>query len=124
MLELKVQYTERIDKYISNHSEISRNDIKQLIEERVLVDDVLVNKSKFTVREGKIIKVLQVLNKEIKMEPEKMDLDIIYDDEYLCVIHKSLSGMVVHPAAGHTNNTLVMDFYIILKTTYQTKMDY
>ncbi|WP_322901393.1 RluA family pseudouridine synthase [Mycoplasmopsis felis] len=106
MLELKVQYTERIDKYISNHSEISRNDIKQLIEERVvLVDDVLVNKPKFTVREGQIIKVLQVLNKEIKIEPEKMDLDIIYDDEYLCVIHKP-SGMVVHPAAGHTNNTL------------------
>lgn len=52
MLELKVQYTERIDKYISNHSEISRNDIKLLIEERVvLVDDVLVNKPKFTVRE-------------------------------------------------------------------------
>ncbi|MEA4206444.1 RluA family pseudouridine synthase [Mycoplasma sp. 1199] len=107
MIELVVKYPERIDKYISNNTEISRNDIKQLIDERVVtVDDVLVNKPKFMVREGQVIKISRVLDKEIKVVPKQMDLDIVYDDEYLCVINKP-TGMTVHPAPGHYEDTLV-----------------
>ena len=43
---------------------------------------------------------------EDHIEPVKMDLDIVYEDEYLMVINKP-SGLVVHPGAGNYNNTLV-----------------
>ncbi|SYV96746.1 Pseudouridine synthase [Mycoplasmopsis edwardii] len=106
-MEIVVKYKERIDKYISNNSEISRNDIKLLIEEgAVFVDDIKVNKPKFEVHEGQFIKVIKLIDKEIHVEPEKMDLNIIYDDEYLCIIDKP-SGLVVHPSPGHASGTLV-----------------
>ncbi|TDV24499.1 ribosomal large subunit pseudouridine synthase D [Mycoplasmopsis mustelae] len=107
MIYLIVEYQERIDKYIANNSEISRNDIKELIDQRVVyVDGVLVNKSKFMVREGQHIKILKVLDKTLHVEPEEMQLDIVYDDEYLSVINKP-SGLVVHPSPGHISGTLV-----------------
>ncbi|WP_036464958.1 RluA family pseudouridine synthase [Mycoplasmopsis sturni] len=107
MIKLKVEYKERIDKYIADNSEISRNDIKQLIEQRaVFVNGTNVIKPKYIVREGQEIEVIKLLDKEIKLEPQKMDLNIVYEDEYLCVINKP-SGLIVHPAPGHYDNTLV-----------------
>ncbi|MBN4083775.1 RluA family pseudouridine synthase [Mycoplasma sp. CSL10137] len=107
MIELKVEYKERIDKYISNNTNISRNDIKILIDEHaILVDDVAINKPKFVVREDQVIKIMKVIDKEINIEPEQMELDIVYDDEYISVIDKP-SGLVVHPSPGHPNGTLV-----------------
>ncbi|QCZ36947.1 RluA family pseudouridine synthase [Mycoplasma nasistruthionis] len=107
MIELKVNYSERIDKYISNNTEISRNDIKQLIDERVvMVDGVLVNKPKFTVKEGQTITISRVIDKEIHVEPKQMELNIVYDDQDICVINKP-SGLTVHPAPGHHDDTLV-----------------
>ena len=43
---------------------------------------------------------------ENNVEPVKMDLDIVYEDEYLMVINKP-SGLVVHPGSGNYHNTLV-----------------
>ncbi|MGZ9762383.1 RluA family pseudouridine synthase [Mycoplasma sp. 394] len=107
MLHLTVKYTERIDKYIANNSNISRNDIKELIAQKVVwVDGILVNKPKFVVSVGQNIEIQKVLDKEIHVQPEKMDLNIIYDDEYISVINKP-SGLVVHPSPGHTSGTLV-----------------
>ncbi|EFF41205.1 RluA family pseudouridine synthase [Mycoplasmopsis alligatoris] len=107
MIKLEVTYKERIDKYISNNSEISRNDIKSLIEQKaVLVNDIVVNKPKFSVNEGQVITILKLIDKEIKIEAQNIDLDIAYEDEYLLVLKKP-SGMVVHPAPGHHENTLV-----------------
>ncbi|VEU76464.1 RluA family pseudouridine synthase [Mycoplasmopsis columboralis] len=107
MIELKVTYKERIDKYISTHTEISRNDIKQLIEQRaVYVNGNNVIKPKYIVREGQDIKIVKLLDKEIKLEPQQMDIDIIYEDEHLFVINKP-SGLIVHPAPGHLDQTLV-----------------
>ncbi|VEU74522.1 ribosomal large subunit pseudouridine synthase D [Mycoplasmopsis citelli] len=107
MIALKVQYKERIDKYISDHSDISRNDIKALIEQRaVYVNGNNVIKPKYIVREGQDIKIVKLLDKEIHLEPQKMDIDIVYEDEHLFVINKP-SGLIVHPAPGHVNQTLV-----------------
>ncbi|ADE20008.1 RluA family pseudouridine synthase [Mycoplasma crocodyli] len=107
MLKIEVTYKERIDKYISNNSEISRNDIKALIEQKaVFVNDVVVNQPKFIVREGQVISVTKLIDKEIHIEAQDIDLDIAYEDEHLLVIKKP-SGMVVHPAPGHHENTLV-----------------
>ena len=52
------------------------------------------------------VEVLGNLKKETNVLPEKMDLDIIYEDDDVIVINKP-SGMVVHPANGHYSGTLV-----------------
>ncbi|QGZ97813.1 RluA family pseudouridine synthase [Mycoplasma sp. NEAQ87857] len=107
MLNLKVNYQERIDKYIANNSDISRNDARLLIEEKaVTVNGVIVNKPKFQVYEGQEIHISRVIDKTIDVLPQQMDLNIVYEDEHLCVIDKP-SGMIVHPAPGHKDNTLV-----------------
>lgn len=107
MIKLEVTYKERIDKYISNNTEISRNDIKSLIEQRaVFVNGTNVIKPKYIVREGQIIEIVKLLDKETDVKPKEMEINVIYEDDDLLVIDKP-SDLVVHPAPGHTNDTLV-----------------
>ncbi|WP_027122644.1 RluA family pseudouridine synthase [Metamycoplasma spumans] len=107
MLKLTVKYAERIDKYIANNSEITRNDIQTLIDEgAVFVNGVKINKNKYIVKENDEIEVIKLLDKQTSVESQNIPLDIIYEcDDYL-IINKP-SGMVVHPAPGHHENTLV-----------------
>lgn len=107
MLKLIVNYSERIDKYITNNSSITRNDIQELIKEgAVFVNGTKINKNKFVVKENDEIKVIKVIDKQINVEEQKIELDIIYENEDYLVINKP-SGLVVHPAPGHRDNTLV-----------------
>ena len=47
-----------------------------------------------------------VLEAEVDDEPEAIDLDVVFEDEHLLVINKP-AGLVVHPAAGHADGTLL-----------------
>ena len=105
-LEVKTE-KDRVDKFIAENSEFSRSDIKKLIEmHAVFVDGIAVRKPNFTVREGQEVLVTDVIQKEIKADPENIPLDIIFEDDDLIVINKP-TGMVVHPAPGHHSGTLV-----------------
>ena len=53
-----------------------------------------------------MIKIVGELKEETDAMPEKMDLDIVYEDDDLMVINKP-SGLVVHPSSGHFSGTLV-----------------
>ncbi|CAC13471.1 RIBOSOMAL LARGE SUBUNIT PSEUDOURIDINE SYNTHASE D (PSEUDOURIDYLATE SYNTHASE) (URACIL HYDROLYASE) [Mycoplasmopsis pulmonis] len=107
MLKMTSKYSERIDKYISDNSAISRNDIKSLIlEKAVFVNGKVIQKPNFILKPDAEIEVIKVIDKTIDLKPEKMDLDIVYEDEHLIVINKP-SGLVVHPAPGHYSQTLV-----------------
>lgn len=96
----------RCDKYLIDLLGISRTKIQKLIEN----GDVLVNdkkiKSSYVVRCDDEIKVNDIINEDTEIKPEKMDLDIVYEDDYLLIINKK-SGVVVHPAVGNYNHTLV-----------------
>lgn len=106
-LKLVAEYKDRIDKYIAENSDFSRSDIKKLIENHaVFVGDISVRKPNFTVQIGDTIFVTDIIQKEIKALPEKIALNIIYEDEDIVIINKE-SGMVVHPAPGHHSGTLV-----------------
>lgn len=98
---------DRIDKFIASHSEFSRSDVQKLIKgHAVFVDDAEVRKTNFTVRPGAVVKITEVIQKEINAKPEDIPIDIVYEDKDIAVINKK-TGMVVHPAPGHHSGTLV-----------------
>lgn len=97
----------RLDSFIAAHCEqLSRSRIEALIKEgAVLLNDKIVPKSA-KVCEGDCISLELPPLEEAAPQPVPMDLDIIYEDDDLLVINKP-KGLVVHPAPGHLEDTLV-----------------
>ena len=97
----------RLDKAVTLLcSDLSRNSAQQLIESgNILVNGVVSNK-KYSVSDGDIITINMPEPESLSVEPENIPLDIVYEDEHLLVVNKP-KGMVVHPAAGNYNGTLV-----------------
>lgn len=97
----------RLDKAITVLcDELSRNAVQQLIDdENILVNGVASNK-KYNVKKNDVITVVMPELKELSVDAENIPLEIVYEDEHLLVVNKP-KGMVVHPAAGNYNGTLV-----------------
>ncbi len=98
----------RIDKYITNRIEsISRSKIQQAADAgKVLVNGEAV-KSNYKVKPNDEISiVMDYPRHELKILPEEIPLDIVYEDDQLIVINKP-AGLVVHPGHGNYSGTLV-----------------
>jgi 23S rRNA pseudouridine1911/1915/1917 synthase len=96
----------RLDAYIASKSELSRSAATKLIENGcVLVNQKEITK-KYVVRVDDTIEITLPELKPSEVVPQQIPLDIVYEDEHLLVINKP-SGMVVHPAAGNYEGTLV-----------------
>ena len=97
----------RIDKYLSLKTEYSRSKIQKLITDKlIIVNGVEVNNN-YKVQDGDIILILEIPSDPLdNIKPCDIKLDIVYEDSDLLVINKK-SGMVVHPAPGNYENTLV-----------------
>ena len=105
-LVVKEETNFRIDKYLASVTDYSRELIsKMLNDEYILVNDKKV-KGSYKVSVGDIINIKDGYVKEMDVKPKKMDLDIVFEDDYLMVINKP-SGLVVHPGNGNYDNTLV-----------------
>lgn len=97
---------ERIDAFIAEQTDISRSRVVKLIESgNVSLNGGSVNK-KTTVRAGDTVSVLLPDAVPLEVKSENIPLDIIYEDNDLLVVNKP-KGMVVHPAAGNYDGTLV-----------------
>lgn len=97
----------RLDVEITNHCELSRSRAAALIKDGcVLVDDKLADKPSAKPDMGAKILVELPEIKEGTAQPEDLPLEILYQDEHLAVVVKPC-GMVVHPAAGNPDGTLV-----------------
>ncbi len=98
---------ERIDKLIvMQFSELTRNTVQKLIEEsKVTVNGNPVNKN-YKVKKGEDIEVVVPEPQQLEVVAQDIPLDIRFEDDDLLVVNKP-KGMVVHPAAGNLNNTLV-----------------
>ncbi len=97
----------RIDRYLSETCEdLSRSYLQKLLKDGgVLVNGKTV-KSNYKVESGDDISVTIPDAVEAEIRPQEMDLDILYEDEDVLFVNKP-KGMVVHPAAGHADGTLV-----------------
>ena len=107
IIDVETEEERRIDQFLADQMEYSRSFIQKLIKnERVTVNGNVITKVKYPVsfRDKIIIEIPAPTELEIK--PEKMDLDILYEDNDVIVIDKP-KGMVVHPSAGHMSHTLV-----------------
>lgn len=106
MIVVEETEKKRIDLYLSEKLELSRSKIQKLIKDNlVTVNEKIVNGS-YQVKQNDEIEINDDLNYEINIEPENIDIDIVYEDDDILVINKK-SGMVVHPAPGHYTSTLV-----------------
>lgn len=107
LFEIQEDQQMRLDKYLSEQfPEQTRSYLQKLIKD----GEVTVNgknvKTGYQLSKGDEVCVNIPEPKELDVEPQKMDLDIVYEDEDVILINKP-KGMVVHPAPGHTTDTLV-----------------
>lgn len=107
MMEIKVETGGvRLDKALSELTELSRSVANDQIKAGQVLVNGQVKKAKYTVQEGDIITYQVPEIEEIDYVAEDIPLDIVYQDEDVAVVNKP-QGMVVHPSAGHTSGTLV-----------------
>ena len=98
---------ERIDKFLDGRIEsLSRSYIQKLIKEKKILVNQLPVKANYKLTTGDTI-ILQIPDPEpLDIQPENIPLDILYEDDDILVVNKP-KGMVVHPAPGHYEGTLV-----------------
>lgn len=96
---------ERLDCFLARQMEISRSQANNMIKKgEVLVNDK-ITKSGYLVKYNDDI-IVNHKEEDTDIKPEKMDLDIVYEDDDVIVVNKA-NGVVVHPAFGHYKGTLV-----------------
>lgn len=105
----------RLDAYISSQDEeITRTSAQRLIEQ----GNILVNGNKqkvsYKVSNGDIITIEEVKPQEIELKAQEIPIEIIYEDTDIIVVNKP-KGMVVHPANGNPDGTLVNAIMAICK---------
>lgn len=98
---------QRLDKFLSTYfSELSRSHIAKLIDDENCLVNKKVIKSSYKLKIGDVIEINIPEAKELEIEKEDIPLDIVYEDSDILIINKP-QGMVVHPANGHYEHTLV-----------------
>ena len=113
-LIVKEENNVRIDIYLANKKEVSRETIKRWIEEKNVLVNGKTTKPSYKVQENDIITVTPELIKEISLEAQDIPIEVLYEDDDILVVNKP-KGMVVHPANGNPDGTLVNAVMAICK---------
>lgn len=96
----------RLDVYLAKELNMSRNFAQQLIENGDSTVNGSTVKANHRLSEGDTVDVIYEIQEEVKARPQDIPLDIVYEDKDIIVVNKA-RGMVVHPAAGNPDGTLV-----------------
>ncbi len=96
----------RIDKYLGENTEYSREVITKMLKEGYILVNGKTTKPSYKIRLEDIVEIDDTYKIEQDINPVEMKLNIVYEDKDIMVINKP-SGLVVHPGNGNTNNTLV-----------------
>jgi 23S rRNA pseudouridine1911/1915/1917 synthase len=98
---------QRLDRYLADRLDsLSRSRVQALIREGQVRVDGQVQKPSYRLTGGEVLEVHIPPPREVSLEPEAIPLDIVYEDGDILVVDKP-AGMVVHPAVGHQEGTLV-----------------
>lgn len=97
----------RIDKFLSDKlTDYSRNAVQKIIDSNgVCVNDKTINKN-YKCKAGDRVEIVIPDAKPLEAVAQNIPVDIVYEDDYLLVVNKP-KGMVVHPANGNPDGTLV-----------------
>jgi len=108
----------RLDVFLSSEIEdLSRSKIKQLIiDGKILVDDEKIKPSTILYGGENIRCDLELKKENSILEPQKINFNIIFEDEYFLAINKP-AGLIVHPGNGNASNTLANGLLYYLKDT-------
>jgi 23S rRNA pseudouridine1911/1915/1917 synthase len=97
----------RLDVYLHEIIEgFTRSRLQRLIEEGNVLVEGLLAKASHKLKERELVQIKFPLDIPDYVEPQQIDLDIVFEDDDLVVVNKS-AGMVTHPAAGNRQGTLV-----------------
>jgi 23S rRNA pseudouridine1911/1915/1917 synthase len=98
----------RIDVFLSKTTLRSRSQVKKMIENRfVLCDTTAIESASYKVQTGNIVEYIDTeITNPTSIKSSTIPLNIVFEDEYLLVINKG-AGVVVHPAPGNYENTVV-----------------
>lgn len=106
-LTVDAALTGRIDKVLGHHlKQFSRSQIQKWVTDGNVTVNGQPVKPKYKLAVGDQVVVSPEAPQKIDLEPENIPLDIVYEDDDVLVVNKP-QGMVVHPAPGHPNHTLV-----------------
>ncbi|RDY25041.1 RluA family pseudouridine synthase [Romboutsia maritimum] len=98
---------DRLDVYLSTQlGDMSRSYIQKIIKEKKVKVNNKIEKAKYLVKEDDKIIIEIPAPKLLEVTPQNIPIDIVYEDEDLLIVNKS-QDMVVHPAPGNYENTLV-----------------
>ena len=98
---------ERLDAFLARSIEnLSRSAAQKLMEEGLVLRNGKPGKKNDKLTPGDVVVYSIPEPVEVDIQPTEMPLDIVYEDEDVLVINKP-KGLVVHPAAGHQDDTLV-----------------
>ena len=98
----------RIDKFLQSQiNELSRTRLQALIHDsQVTLNNIIINNTSKKIKGKDQIKINFPPPKETLIKPNKIPLDILYEDKDIIIINK-FPGVVVHPGAGNYENTIV-----------------
>ena len=111
----------RLDKYLASKLKIlTRSQIKKIIiSKSVKLDKKVVSSPSQKIKSGNLIEILIKKKTSQNIKAQKINLDIVYQDEEIVVVDKP-SGMVVHPGAGNKDKTLVNGLLYLYKKNLST----
>ena len=107
MLKYKAEQDNiRLDQYLIEKLGISRSKVQKMIKDKQILVNGESAKNSYSVKIDDIIETEEYKEEQIDVLPEDLDLDIVYEDNDVIIVNKR-NGMVVHPAAGNNDGTLV-----------------
>ena len=104
----------RLDAFLAETTEYSRTAIQRLIEEGKITVNGKKEKASYKVQEDDKIDIQKEQAKEVELKAQNIPLEVLYEDNDIIVINKP-KGMVVHPANGNPDGTLVNAVMAICK---------
>jgi len=104
----------RLDAYIASKTQMSRVAAQRLIEEDKILVNTIKQKSSYKVQKNDEITIEKIEAKETKLVAQDIPVEVVYEDDDIIVVNKP-KGLVVHPANGNPDGTLVNAIMSICK---------